>query len=292
MVDAVIAALEHRPERFCAVDAGQVVDVLADCCASRCAGSVCRDTPPLRPCRTRSRGPPRRAAKSCSVDRCVFGTTSATISPVTRSRAATTGVLPRDHVRPAAFLSECLFRSLPPKYASSISTGPSNGAVWWENVSRIRCARWPSRLLRDVQVAVQLHGATALEIGGHQVHRVRPHPKPEVDPAMSVLVRTEKYLRHSRFRHQYGCGLRFLPLDHVVRPAVRAGHAARPAVLGEPRLGGSVVREQLAELHQLIPCRKCSPGPFCRGPYVRASLITGGCYNGSPGRSSGFCRKV
>ena len=111
---------------------------------------------------------------------------------------------------------------------------------------------------------------------------------PRFDPSMSVLVLTEKYLRHSRFRHQYGCGLRFFRSatsfdpqcgqDTPLGQRFSANHASAVALSGNSS----------ASCIKLIPCRKCSPGPFWRGPLRRAPLITGVSYNGTTERLKRF----
>ena len=60
---------------------------------------------------------------------------------VLRSLMPTTGVLPMVPRPVFSFLLECLFRSLPPKYVSSTSTGPSIRSSSSSHISRIRWAR-------------------------------------------------------------------------------------------------------------------------------------------------------
>ena len=103
----------------------------------------------------------------------------------------------------------------------------------------------PRGLLRDSQVAMQLHRAHALQTGGNEINGYRPvlvtdmravhdrvDPDGEVAPAGPAEMRLTPVLSS---------------LIHVRPVAVRAADSLRPPVLDEPFLGRAVVGEHLEE---------------------------------------------
>ncbi len=103
------------------------------------------------------------ATKLLSVDPSVLSTERAEILLVSRSLVPTTMAFPTAP-RPVSFARFFLgmFFRFPPMYVSSASTGPENSGLPLSNVLRMRCGQMPRRLLRDLQIAVQLHTAHAL----------------------------------------------------------------------------------------------------------------------------------
>ena len=124
----------------------------------------------------------------------------------------------------------------------------------------------PRRLLRDVEIAVQLHAGRALESGRQQVDGDGPHTVSEVAvchrrPGLGreELAAVAAAERHARVR----CLGR-----HVDGAAVRATDlAVRPASLNDPLLGRFVGREHVHDGHErdavavvLAGCLACHNG--------------------------------
>ena len=111
----------------------------------------------------------------------------------------------------------------------------------------------PGGLLRDAEVAVQLHARYALEVGGEQVGRDRPraqrqlravHDAPSLDRKVHPAVIAAERLR-----------LASRALADVERTAAGAGHAVRPARLDEPGFGRSLVENILTASTSESPSR-------------------------------------
>ena len=122
----------------------------------------------------------------------------------------------------------------------------------------------PRALLRDTQLAVQLHRADTLEVHGHQVARDGPHleaelaglhdsPRPHAEALAAILLATA-------VRHR----LVLRANQHVGGAAVVAGNAIGPASLDEPVLSSLVVREEPEQLDQADTVAVVTSGGFRR----------------------------
>ena len=127
----------------------------------------------------------------------------------------------------------------------SLKLHPPAGERFAETVRQV-----PRRPLRDVQLAVQLHAADALQVRRHEVdgdgpsleselaaleHSAGPDAEPFPAAFLAAAVRHRLVLRADQ---------------DALRSAVVAADASRPAGADEPRLGGGVVGEQLEKVDQ------------------------------------------